>query len=164
VKVSGEEGMHRYSLRVRYADTEPMGWAYYGHYFRWFEIGRAEMLRSLGRSYRAIEEEVGVRLPVRAARCHYLRGARYDDVLWVETGVVSRSRIGVTFAYRIVPDGAAGGAGGAPCAIGATEHFFMDAAGKPMRAVAEVDELLKRAPLAPGELVKMIEDRAALRT
>ena len=157
--------MHRYALRVRYADTDPMGWAYYGHYFRWFEIGRAEMLRSLGRSYRAIEEEVGVRLPVRAARCHYLRGARYDEALVVETGVVSRSRIGVTFAYRIVSDGAAGESQSAtPFAIGATEHFYMDAAGKPMRAVAEVEELLKRAPLAPADLVKMIEDRAALRT
>ena len=157
--------MHRYALRVRYADTDPMGWAYYGHYFRWFEIGRAEMLRALGRSYREVEEEIGVRLPVRAARCHYLRGARYDDALLVETGVASRSRIGVTFAYRIVPEGAAGKSeSAAPYAIGATEHFFMDAAGKPMRVVAEVDELLKRAPLAPVELVKMIEDRAALRT
>jgi acyl-CoA thioester hydrolase len=64
--------MHRYTLRVRYADTDQMGWAYYGQYFRWFEIGRAEMLRSLGVSYREVEDRIGMRLPVRDARCHYL--------------------------------------------------------------------------------------------
>jgi len=40
--------MHRFELRVRYGDTDQMGWAYYGQYMRWFEIGRAEMMRSLG--------------------------------------------------------------------------------------------------------------------
>jgi acyl-CoA thioester hydrolase len=144
--------MHRFALRVRYADTDQMGWAYYAHYFRWFEIGRAEMLRSLGRSYREIEDVVGVRLPVRTARCRYLRGARYDDALAVETGVLSRSRAGVAFAYRIVPEG-----GGAPHAIGLTEHFFMNAAGQPVRCPGELDELLTRAPRAPEELPGLIE-------
>ena len=143
--------MHRFPLRVRYADTDRMGFAYYGHYLRWFEIGRAEMLRSLGRSYRAIEEEVGVLLPVREARCRYLRGARYDDALVVETGIAARSRAGVTFAYRIVPE-----AEGAPHAVGSTEHFFMDRSGRPVRPAAEVEELLARAPLAPSELLALL--------
>jgi acyl-CoA thioester hydrolase len=151
-----EEGMHRYALRVRYADTDQMGWAYYGHYFRWFEIGRTELLRSLGRSYSRIEREVGIRLPVREARCRYLRGARYDDPLVVETGVAGRSRVGVSFAYRIVPE-----AGGTPHAVGLTEHFFMDTAGRPVRPAPEVAELLERAPSAPEGLLAMIEGRKA---
>ena len=148
--------MHRYTIRVRYADTDRMGWAYYGEYFRWFEIDRAEMLRALGRSYREIEEDVGVMLPVRAARCRYLRGARYDDALVIETGVVSRSRAGVVFAYRIVPEG-----GGGPHAVGITEHFFMTPAGQPVRSAPAVDELLERAPLAPPELVAMVDGPAS---
>jgi acyl-CoA thioester hydrolase len=152
--VNGLEGggMHRYPLRVRYADTDRMGWAYYGHYFRWFEIGRAEMLRSLGRSYRDLEEEAGVMLPVREARCRYLRGARYDDALVVETGIASRSRAGVRFAYRIAPE-----SGGAPHAVGLTEHFFMDPSGKPIRPGPEIDAVLEGAPIAPAELIAMIE-------
>ena len=60
--------MHGFSFRVRYGDTDQMGWAYYATHLRWFEIGRAEMLRSLGRSYRSLEDENGVRLPMRASR------------------------------------------------------------------------------------------------
>ena len=71
--------MHRFELRVRYGDTDQMGWVYYGNYLRWFEIGRAEMMRSLGRSYREVEEIDGVLLPVLDARCRYYRGARYDE-------------------------------------------------------------------------------------
>ena len=151
--------MHRYTLRVRYADTDQMGWAYYAHYFRWFEIGRAEMLRALGRSYRDLEEKAGVQLPVREARCHYLRGVRYDDALVVETGIASRSRAGVRFAYRIAPE-----AGGPPHALGLTGHFFMDARGRPVRPVPELDQLLARAPAAPPELIAWIENRSAIRT
>ena len=63
--------MHRFAIRVRYGDTDQMGVAYYGNSLRWFEIGRAEMMRSLGSTYRSIEES-GVRLPVVEARCRYL--------------------------------------------------------------------------------------------
>lgn len=144
--------MHRYVLRVRYADVDRMGWAYYGEYFRWFEIGRTELLRSLGRSYRDIEARSGVMLPVRSARCRYLRGSRYDDALAIETGVLTRSRAGVTFAYRIVPE-----AGGPPNAVGLTEHFFMTVESKPVRAPADVNELLERAPVAPQEILELLE-------
>jgi acyl-CoA thioester hydrolase len=143
--------MHRFTLRVRYADTDQMGWAYYANYFRWFEICRAELLRSVGRSYRAIEEELGMRLPVRDARCHYLRGARYDEALVIETGVASRSRIGVGFAYRVVPE-----SGGPPHAIGRTLHFFMDPAGRPARPPREVEALLDLAPPAPADLIAAV--------
>jgi acyl-CoA thioester hydrolase len=147
-----ETAMHRYSLRVRYADTDQMGWAYYGQYFRWFEIGRAEMLRSLGVSYREVEERLGMRLPVREARCRYLKGARYDEALAIETAVGDRSRAGVSFAYRVVAEES-----GALCAVGSTAHFFMDRDGRPARPAGELDALLERAPRAPRELLDQIE-------
>ena len=134
--------MHRFSLRVRYGDTDQMGFAYYAHYLRWFEIGRAEMLRSLGKSYRAVEED-GLSLPVLEAHCRYVKSARYDDELWIETGVEELRRASVRFRYRVLrqPDGEL-------LAEGATEHCFMDRDGKPARPPRELTELLRRAPRA----------------
>ncbi len=139
--------MHRYPFRVRYGDTDQMGWAYYANYLRWFEVGRAEMLRALGRSYRQMEEEFGVLLPVLEARCRYLAVARYDDLLTVETGVLSSSRASVCFGYRVVRD-----ADGATLAEGMTEHCFMDRRGRPVRPPGELAAMLERAPRAPLDL------------
>ena len=136
--------MHRFTLRVRYADTDQMGWAYYGHYFRWFEIGRAEMLRSLGRQ---LPRGGGrPRAAPAGARCALPlpRGARYDDVVVIETGVAERSRVGVTFAYRVVPesDGAPATRSDARC----TSSWIATAG--PCGPVAEVEALLAKAPAA----------------
>jgi acyl-CoA thioester hydrolase len=136
--------MHRHSFRVRYGDTDPMGWAYYANYLRWFEAGRAEMMRDLGRSYRDVEESLGVFLPVLQARCRYVRGARYDDLVRVETGVASRARASVVFAYRIVRD-----ADDELLATGMTEHCCVDRGGRPVRPPAELVRLLEDAPRAP---------------
>lgn len=135
--------MHRYTVRVRYADTDQMGVAYHANYLRWFEVGRAEMLRSLGTSYREVEAS-GLALPVVEARCRYLRPARYDDLLAIETAVAGLGRASVTFAYRIVrePDGEL-------LASGSTEHCFLDREGRPSRPPAAFAELLARAPRVP---------------
>lgn len=137
--------MHRFAIRVRYGDTDAMGFAYYAHYLRWFEIGRAEMLRALGTSYRTVEEG-GTWLPVVEAHCRYLRPARYDDLITVETGVLALRRASVRFAYRVVRE-----AGGELLALGHTEHCFLDRQGKPGRPSAALTELLRRAPAAPGD-------------
>jgi len=137
--------VHRFAIRVRYGDTDQMGVAYYGNYLRWFEIGRAEMMRSLGSTYRSIEES-GVRLPVVEARCRYLKPARYDDLLAIETGVIELGRASVRFGYRIV-----GEATGERLAHGMTEHCFMGDQGRPVRAPAALIELLERAPRAADE-------------
>jgi acyl-CoA thioester hydrolase len=138
--------MHRYEIRVRYADTDQMGFAYYGHYLRWFEIGRAEMLRSLGRSYHLVETEDGVSLPVLEARCRYLRPARYDAALVIETGVASLGRASVRFAYRV-----RGAADGVLHAHGWTDHCFMGAGDRPVRPPASLRALLEAAPRATAE-------------
>ena len=138
--------MHRFELRVRYGDTDQMGWAYYGNYLRWFEIGRAEMLRSLGRSYRQVEDEDGVLLPVLDARCRYFHGARYDERVTIETGVLDLGRATLRFGYRVL------GEDGERCAIGYTEHCVVTRDAKPVRPPAALAALLEKAPRADGEL------------
>lgn len=136
--------MHRFAIRVRYGDTDQMGFAYYAHYLRWFEIGRAEMLRALGTTYRAMEE-AGIQLPVLEAQCRYLRPARYDDEVVIETGVRAAGRATIEFGYRVEgPDGAL-------LAHGRTVHCFLDRDGRPVRPPPAVAALLARAPRAAGE-------------
>ena len=135
--------MHRFEIRVRYGDTDQMGFAYYAHYLRWFEIGRAEMLRSLGHSYRAVEE-AGTSLPVVEARCRYLKPARYDDLIAIESGVLERGRASVRFGYRIVREDEPREL----LAWGTTEHCFMGSDGRPVRPPPRVVEILARSPLA----------------
>ncbi|HET9328695.1 MAG TPA: thioesterase family protein [Candidatus Eisenbacteria bacterium] len=137
--------MHRYAIRVRYGDTDQMGFAYYAHYLRWFEIGRAEMLRALGWSYRAVEE-AGIQLPVLEARCRYFKPARYDDELWIETGVLEVRRASVRFGYRIVRV-----SGEELLATGETEHCFLGPEGKPARPPERMADLLAQAPRAIAE-------------
>lgn len=138
--------MHRYELRVRYGDTDQMGFAYYANYLRWFEIGRAEMLRALGLSYRSVEES-GVSLPVLEAWCRYREPARYDDLLELATGVLDLGRASVRFGYAVTRLGA-----GQPLAVGYTEHCFMNRHGRPGRPPEPLARLLGSAPRVPPEL------------
>jgi acyl-CoA thioester hydrolase len=142
--------MHRFELRVRYGDVDQMGWVYYGNYLRFFEIGRAEMMRSLGRSYHQVEVEDGVLLPVLDARCRYLRGARYDELVTIETGVLDAGRATVRFGYRVL------GEDGETCALGWTEHCVVDRAGRPVRPPAHLAKLLTAAPRADAELQRAL--------
>jgi acyl-CoA thioester hydrolase len=134
--------VHRFTIRVRYGDTDQMGFAYYGNYLRWFEIGRAEMLRSLGTSYRDIECS-GIWLPVLEATCRYVKPARYDDEVVIETGVRALARASVRFGYRIVSAGT-----GELLAMGETEHCYMGPGERPVRPPPELMALLESAPRA----------------
>ncbi len=71
-------------IRVRYAETDQMGVVYYGNYAQYFEVGRVETIRSLGMSYKALED-MGVMLPVVEMNIKYLRPAQYDDVLNIQS-------------------------------------------------------------------------------
>ena len=71
-------------VRVYYEDTDKMGVVYYGVYPRYYEIGRTEMIRDLGLTYREIEES-GILLPARSLKINYLKSAYYDDLLTVRT-------------------------------------------------------------------------------
>jgi len=124
-------------LRVRYAETDKMGVVYYANYFIWFEVGRTDLLREAGWTYRDMEAE-GHWLPVLETHCAYRQPARYDDALDVRTSGALLSPVRMRFAYEIVraPDGAA-------LATGHTVHACVDRQGRPCRLPERVRSLFQ---------------------
>jgi acyl-CoA thioester hydrolase len=118
---------HRTETRVTYADTDAMGVVYYAHYLRWFEMGRSELMRSLGVSYREMEREE-IFLPVAELFCKYLVSARYDDVVTIETFIDFLKRASIQFRYRLLRK-----TDGAILVTGRTLHAFVDREGKVVR-------------------------------
>lgn len=123
------------SLRVRYAETDKMGVVYYANYFVWFEVARTDLLRSLGWSYREMEQ-AGISLPVIDARCEYSRPARYDDEIEVRTEGRLLSPIRMEFRYEVwLP------AQAIAAASGITVHASVDMNGKPCRLPQRIREV-----------------------
>ena len=90
--------------RVRYAETDQMGIVYYANYLVWFELGRVELLRSLGLAYSQMEKDHKLILPVVEATCRYRSPARYDDEILIETRPALLRGSVLKFAYRILRD------------------------------------------------------------
>jgi acyl-CoA thioester hydrolase len=86
---------------VRYAETDQMGVVYYANYLVWFEVGRTDLLRHSGWTYREMERD-GFSLPVVEAHCEYRQPARYDDVIEIRTRGRLMSPVRVRFEYEIV--------------------------------------------------------------
>ncbi len=120
---------HVATVRVIFGDTDAAGIVYYGNYLRWFEVGRAELMRRKGFSYRETMEQ-GVLLPVIEAGARYHASARYDDVLRIHAEVRDLRGIRLTFGYRIERDD------GTPLATGHTVHAFTGPDGRPVRPPA----------------------------
>ena len=95
-------------VRVRYAETDQMGVVYYANYLVWFELGRVELLRSLGLAYSQLEKEHECILPVIEANCRYRSPARYDDEILIETRPVLLRESVLKFGYRILRKAAEG--------------------------------------------------------
>ena len=91
-------------LRVRYAETDQMGVVYHSNYFIWFEVGRVELMRQLGVSYREMEQE-GCLIAVVDAHCRYKAPARYDDELIVRTHLKNVRESLVHFSYELLRSG-----------------------------------------------------------
>jgi acyl-CoA thioester hydrolase len=89
-------------VRVRYAETDQMGVVYHSNYFIWFEIGRVELMRQLGFSYRDMERSDGLFIAVVDARCRYKAPARYDDEVIVQTHLKNVRESVVHFGYELV--------------------------------------------------------------
>ena len=123
-------------VRVRYAETDKMGVAYYANYFVWFEVGRCELLRTLGGTYNQLEE-TGVLLPVIEARCNYRAPARYDDALMIETTGSLKSRARVEFSYEVRRKTTS-----ELLASGNTIHAATDPNGRPLRVPPALQALL----------------------
>ena len=97
-----------HEIRVRYAETDQMGIVYSANYLVWFEIGRVELLRSLGLNYSEMEIEDQCILPVIEAKCRYRAPARYDDQILIESSPALVRGSVVKFAYRILRKAAEG--------------------------------------------------------
>jgi acyl-CoA thioester hydrolase len=91
---------HEIELRVRYQETDPMGFLHHAFYFTYFEIGRTELLRASGGNYRQMEAE-GLLVVVVRAECRFHRPARYDDVLKLRTTIVRVTPAKIEHEYRL---------------------------------------------------------------
>ncbi len=89
-------------LRVRYAETDQMNVVYHSNYIIWFEVGRVEFMRQLGITYREMEQEDQLHLPVVEVRCRYKAPARYDDEITIRTRIARLRSSFITFQYQVL--------------------------------------------------------------
>lgn len=127
---------HRTEYRVIYGDTDNMGVAYHANYLRWFEIGRSELFRSLGMTYKSIEEK-GFFLPVSEVYCKFIHSAQYDDLIIIEAGVDGGMRAGIKFEYRILRK-----ADEIELVQGFSIHAYMNTNGQVIRPPKFIKEIL----------------------
>lgn len=127
----------RIRLRVRYAETDQMGRAHHMQFLAWFELGRTELIRGTGTAYADLEKR-GVLLPVTEVDVRYLKGAGYDELVEIVTGVTKVRSRSVTFSYRALR-----AADGAVLATGSTRLTCTDRSGRPTTIPADVARTLR---------------------
>jgi len=91
---------HSTKIRVRYADTDQMGYMYYGNYAEFYEVGRVEMLRSLGMTYKSMEES-GIIMPVTDLKCKFIKPALYDEEITVKVIIETMPSLRIHFKYEL---------------------------------------------------------------
>ncbi|MFB0495892.1 acyl-CoA thioester hydrolase [Mucilaginibacter sp. OAE612] len=91
---------HTTKIRVRYGETDQMGYMYYGNYAEFYEVGRVEMLRSLGLTYKGMEES-GIMMPVLELHCKYLKPALYDEEISIRVIMDKLPGIRIHFRYEL---------------------------------------------------------------
>lgn len=91
---------HATKIRVRYGETDQMGYMYYGNYAEFFEVGRVEMLRSLGMTYSGMEAS-GIMMPVLELHSKYLKPARYDEEITVNVSMAKLPGVKIHFKYDL---------------------------------------------------------------
>lgn len=127
-----------YPVRIRFADTDPMGVVYHAKYFEWFEAARTELIRSNGMSYKEIEEE-GLSLPVIEAYCRYQRAIVYDELIRIKTQLAHFNRLKIRLEYQVY------GENDEEIRVhGYTIHCFMNQQGKPVRAPERIIRFFQR--------------------
>jgi len=87
-------------IRVRYAETDQMGYVYYGNYAMYFEVARVEAMRSSGFSYKGMEDE-GVMMPVLESNIRYLKPGKYDELLTIKTRIPALPGVRIRFEYEV---------------------------------------------------------------
>ena len=121
---------------MRYAETDKMGYVYYGNYATYFEVGRVEMLRSLNVSYKELEDQ-GVLLPVVNLNVDYKKPAFYDDELSLETELVETPSVKIVFNYKLMKNEEL------LCTAKTTLVFLNKESGRPMKCPVKILEALK---------------------
>jgi acyl-CoA thioester hydrolase len=111
-------------IRVRYAETDQMGVAYYANYLVWFEVGRSEFCRNRGFQYADLEA-LGYKLVVSDVSCRYRNSARYDETITVRTRLKGVNKRMITFGYQILHKDQE-----EVIAEGETRHICIDSNGK----------------------------------
>ena len=92
---------HQSQIRVRYGETDQMGYLYYGNYAQYYEVGRVEAMRNLGISYKKLEEEDGILMPVVSMSMRFVRPAHYDELLLVQTSIKKIPNFFINFFVEI---------------------------------------------------------------
>lgn len=128
---------HETRLRVRYGETDQMGVVYHANYLVWMEIGRVELVRSLGFNYKELEQVKGVYLSVIEANCRYLYPARYDEEIVVETAMVRSNVRMVEFTYRVLSADSE-----RLLAEGRTKHIWLNRELRPTRLPEDYRQLV----------------------
>ncbi len=90
------------TVRVRYAETDQMGVVYHSNFLIWFEVGRVEIMRSLGFDYKRMEAEDDCFLVVADAHCRYHHPARYDELITVRTRILEAKNRLLKFGYEVI--------------------------------------------------------------
>ena len=122
--------------RVKYADTDHFGVAYYGRYLEWFEVGRTEILRENGVTYAELEKK-GLFAPVVEVKVNYKKPAKYDEVVNLETSISHIGNSSIRFDYKLVNQK------DELVAEGHTVNVFIDKEMNPVRIPNDVRDLLK---------------------
>lgn len=126
---------HKTDIRVRYEETDRMGVVYYANYLIWFEVARTELFKTLGISYRELEDKEGLRLMVVESKVNYKSPATYDDLVSVKTSIERIKNTSITFSYKIYRENKL-------LATGETAHAFTNKEGKPIRIPDKIREKL----------------------
>ncbi len=132
-------------IRVRYQETDQMGFAHHASYLVWFEVGRTELMRKIGLPYIEFEKS-NLYLPVLKAYCEFKRAIRYDNEISVLTHLHSLEKVRLVFNYELKKDGR-------KMAFGYTEHAFINEAGRPVI-------LKKVSPFLWNRLCKVLEEKS----
>lgn len=132
------------SHRVSYGETDTMGYLYYAEYLHLFERSRSEYIRNLGMSYSIVEKQ-GIMLPVREAQCRYRYPSRYDNLIYIRSGIKEIKRASLTFTYHVTDAERK-----LILAQGMTEHAITNLEGKPIRAPEWVMDLFHGRLMPPA--------------
>jgi acyl-CoA thioester hydrolase len=112
--------MNETKLKVRYVETDQMGIAHHSNHYAWFEVGRTEYITEIGMTYKEMEEN-NIMLPVVESSCKYIEGAKYEDIIIIQTFMHDLNGAKVIFNYNVVRE-----KDGKVLAKGSTTHAFVN--------------------------------------